>query len=55
VWKGLSVEAGYRFWRLDSGSGTETTFFSDGTTARNRLNEIIIERGGPYFGLQYRF
>jgi hypothetical protein len=55
VWKGLSVEAGYRFWRLDSGSGTETTFFSDGTTARDRLNEIIIERGGPYFGLQYRF
>jgi opacity protein-like surface antigen len=55
VWKGLSVEAGYRVWRLDSGSGTETTFFSDGTTARDKLNEIIVERGGPYFGLQYRF
>jgi len=55
VWKGLSLEAGYRVWRLDSGSGNVTEFFSDGTTGRFRLNEIIVERGGPYFGLQYRF
>jgi hypothetical protein len=55
VWRGLSVEAGYRFWRLDSGTGRLTLFNSDGTAARVRLNEIIIERSGPYVGLQYRF
>jgi hypothetical protein len=55
VWNGLSVEAGYRFRRIDSGGGTDTTFFSDGTTGTARLNEIVIERGGPYFGVRYRF
>ena len=55
VWRGLSVEAGYRFWGLDTGRGTDTTFFSDGTTSKSLLNEIIVERGGPYFGVQYRF
>ena len=55
VWNRLSLEAGYRFRRIDSGGGTTTTFFSDGTTSRNRLNEIVIERGGPFFGVRYRF
>ena len=55
VWRGLAIEAGYRFRRIDSGSGEETAFFADGTNSRNTLNEIVIERGGPYFGLRYRF
>jgi hypothetical protein len=54
VWKGLSIEAGYQFWRIDSGSGTKTTFGVTGTT-NDRLGEIIIERGGPYFAVRYRF
>jgi hypothetical protein len=54
VWKGLSIDAGYQFWRIDSGSGTKTTFGVAGTS-RDRLGEIIIERGGPYFGVSYRY
>ena len=55
VWKGLSVEAGYRIWHLQSGSGRDTTFFADGRKETNPFDQIIIERTGPYFGLQYRF
>jgi hypothetical protein len=55
VWNGLSIEAGYRFRRIDSGSGTDTTFFSNGTSADFRVNEIVIERGGPFVGVRYRF
>lgn len=54
MWRGLSIEAGYQYWRIDSGGGdafvrglTETT--------KLKLNEMITERYGPYFGLQYRF
>jgi hypothetical protein len=54
VWKGLSIDAGYQFWRIDSGSGTKTTFGVSGTS-RDRLGDIIIERGGPYFGVTYRY
>jgi hypothetical protein len=54
VWNGLSIDAGYRFWRIDSGSGTDTTFGVAGTS-RNRLGEIIIERGGPYLGVTFRY
>ena len=55
AWRGLSVEAGYRFWGLEAGKGTDTTFFSNGTTSRNPVPDLIIERGGPYVGVQYRF
>lgn len=54
VWNGLSIDAGYRFWRIDAGSGTDTTFGVAGTS-RNRLGEIIIERGGPYLGVTFRY
>ena len=55
AWRGLSVEADYRMWGLEAGKGTATTFFSDGTTTRNPVKDLIIERGGPYVGVQYRF
>ncbi len=54
VWKGLSIEGGYQFWRIDSGEGDKFTHALTGTT-KDKLNEIIIERGGPYLGLRYRF
>lgn len=54
VWKGLSVEAGYQFWRIDSGSGDKFTRAVSGTT-KDELNEIVIERGGVFAGLRYRF
>lgn len=54
VWRTLTVEVGYQYWRLDSGSGTSTarTVFGDVT---NRLPESTTERHGPYIGVQYRF
>jgi len=54
VWKGLSIEGGYQFSRIDSGEGDKFTRALTGT-AKDRLTEIIVERGGPYFGLRYRF
>ncbi len=54
VWRGLSIEAGYQYWRIDSGGGD--TFVRGLTeTTKLKLNEMITERYGPYFGLQYRF
>jgi hypothetical protein len=55
AWRGLIVEAGYRVWGIEAGKGTATTFFSDGTTSRNPVTDLIIERGGPYVGVRYRF
>jgi len=54
VWRGLAVEGGYQFWRIDSGSGDKFTHGVGGTT-KDTLNEIVVERGGPYIGLRYRF
>lgn len=54
VWKGLAVEAGYQFWRIDSGSGDKFTHALTGTT-KDELNEIVIERSGVFVGARYRF
>lgn len=54
VWKDLAVEAGYQFWRIDSGSGDKFTH-GLGATTRDELNEIVVERGGLFVGLRYHF
>jgi len=54
VWRGLSIEAGYQYWGLDSGSGDKITRALT-ATVRDKLDKITIERYGPYLGLQYRF
>jgi len=54
TWWGLSIEGGFQYWRLDSGEGDKFTRALSGTT-KDKLNEIIVERYGPYLGLQYRF
>ncbi len=54
VWEGLSIEGGYQFWRIDSGHGDKFTHALTGTT-KDTLNQILVERGGPYLGLRYRF
>ena len=55
VWAGLSVEAGFRYWYFDSGSGEVTTVSTTGATSRDTVNEMITERYGPFFGLSWRF
>jgi len=54
VWRGLSVELGYQYWRVKSGEGTETARFTSGDVD-TRLLENRTERHGPYVGVQYRF
>lgn len=54
LWRGLSVDVGYRYWGIGSGTGDAITRALTGTI-RDRLNEDTTERYGPYFGLQYRF
>jgi opacity protein-like surface antigen len=51
---GLSVEAGYQYWRVQSGEGTSTARSTSGDVA-TRLLENRTERQGPYVGVQYRF
>lgn len=54
VWRGLSVEAGYQYWRISSGSGTSTAHTIVGDFDSN-LRENRTERHGPYVGVQWRF
>jgi len=53
VWRGLSVEVGYQYWRVKSGEGTETASFTSGDVD-TRLLENRTERYGPYVGVRYR-
>jgi hypothetical protein len=55
IWRGLSAEAGFRYWRFDSGSGDVTTTSITGAVSRDELNEAITERYGPYVGIAWRF
>jgi len=50
----LALEAGFRYWRIDSGTGTETARGVTVTT-HERVNAIRIERYGPFVGVTYRF
>lgn len=50
----FSVEVGYRYWRIESGDGTFTARTTSGDV-KSKLNEIIIERYGPWAGVTYRF
>ena len=50
----LALEAGFRYWRIDSGKGTETAR-GVAFTIEQRVNEIRIERYGPFVGVTYRF
>ena len=54
IWRGLSIEAGYRYWRIDSGEGDKFTHALTGTT-KAKLNNTTFERYGPHFALEYRW
>lgn len=51
----FSVEAGYRYWRIESGDGTIKARTTSSGDVKAKLNEIIIERYGPWAGMSYRF
>lgn len=54
-WPWLTLETGFEYWRIDSGSGDKFTYTLSSGTQRDKLNELTIERYGPYFQLQVRF
>lgn len=54
VWRGLALEAGYRYSRIDSGEGDKFTHALTGTT-RDRLNNTTFERYGPHLAVSYRW
>lgn len=53
IWNGLSVEAGYQIWDIDSGSGTLTSKPLAAADARTRFNETNTTRQGGIIGLYY--
>jgi hypothetical protein len=55
VWRGLSGEAGFRYWHFDSGSGDVVSRTTNGSEGRARLNEAITDRYGPYVGVSWKF
>ncbi len=53
-WSWLTIEGGYQYWNVNPGEGVITTYSLSGTF-HNKLNEIKIERYGPYILVQGRF
>lgn len=54
VWRGLSLEAGYRLWDLESGSGLSVARTTEGDFVMP-LHRAHTLRQGVLLGLQYRF
>ena len=50
----LTVEAGFRYWKLESAKGEDIAFTTAGTF-RQRLREASTERYGPFVGVRWRF
>ncbi len=55
IWKALSVEVGYQYWHIESGSGTNTFFSANGSTQTVPFNKAHSTRDGVIVGLNYRF
>lgn len=54
IWKGLSIEGGFRYTKMDSGDGDIDVRRVSGTQ-RVKFEGGKTERYGPFVGLQYRF
>jgi len=52
--QGLYVEAGYRYWHLESGMGS-STFRKPTGDEKGRFNGATSERRGAIVGLELRF
>lgn len=55
VWQRLTVEAGYAYWDIRSGSGTVQAFNSNGTIGIAEHNEEHTRRQGVFFGVNWIF
>lgn len=54
IWKGLSVEAGYQIWDIESDSGRMTSRANTGNST-TRFNEANATRQGAIIGINYRW
>lgn len=54
-WRNLFIEMGYRYWKIESGDGTDTTYFSSGRVVTAPFNKATIQRHGVLFGINYVF
>ena len=54
IWRTLAVEAGFRYWKLESGDGDAKARTVNGTV-NFKFEGATTERYGPFIGLQYRF
>ena len=49
------VEAGFAYQDWSVGSGLDTTYFADGTTAQTRLNEVTWDSYAASLGMRYQY
>lgn len=54
IWKGLSVEAGYQIWDIESGDGRLTSRANSGNVDTD-FNEANATRQGAIIGINYRW
>jgi hypothetical protein len=54
IWRTLTVEAGFRYWKIESGDGDAKAHTLAGT-ATFKFEGASTERYGPFLGVQYRF
>jgi hypothetical protein len=55
TWRGLFLEAGYIYWDIRSGSGTNQAFGAQGQTVTGPFNQENTKRQGVFFGVNYLF
>ncbi|MBI5789410.1 MAG: hypothetical protein HZA78_11205 [Candidatus Schekmanbacteria bacterium] len=53
--KGAEFIGGYRYLHLQVFDGTDTTYGSDGSIGRAKLDEVTLDRSGPFFALAVKF
>jgi opacity protein-like surface antigen len=51
----MELSAGYRYFYLYAGKGTDTVYFADGSTLQSNLDWVTVTRHGAYAELLVRF
>ena len=54
-WKQFELEGGYLTWFYSAGSGTETYYYTDGTSWKGKLNRVKAAREGMFVSLAWKF
>jgi hypothetical protein len=54
-WKNLEADAGWMVSAYNAASGSETYYYTDGTTWEGKLNRVKATRKGLFFGLSWKY